>query len=103
LHFHIHLGNRFGYRPFIRGLTAAIAMAVTGASRWQGGLGGTRGSKARFFDYRPFTRVVLGRRAFLNLWDYLEINQLEGLGVSRVMARWQVRDFKVRPWVYSTA
>src|SRR5438477_6926726 len=35
LHFHIKLSNRFTYRPFIRALTAAIAMAVTGASRWQ--------------------------------------------------------------------
>jgi REP element-mobilizing transposase RayT len=80
LHFHIRLSNRFGYHPFIRAVTAAIVMAVTGASRWR------KGPK-KFWDHRPFTRVVFGQRGFLAMNDYIQINQLEGLGVDRCQAR----------------
>jgi hypothetical protein len=80
LHFHVKLGNRQTYRPFIRAVTAAIAMAVTGASR-------VRPLRKRFWDYRPFTRVVQGLRAFLTLKDYIEVNQLEGIGYARKAAR----------------
>jgi REP element-mobilizing transposase RayT len=83
LHFQIKLSNRHTYRPFIRALTGAIAMGVTGASRWGGRLPG-----GRFWDYRPFTRVVRGRRGYLTLRDYLRINRLEGRGCSREEARW---------------
>jgi hypothetical protein len=83
LHFHIKLSNRFLYAPFIRALTGAIAMAVTGASRW-------KPSESKFWDYRPFTRVVKSFRAFLNLNDYIKINQYEGYGYSRRQARFFV-------------
>ena len=33
LHMHIKLGPRGGYKPFIRAVTSAIAMAVTGAGK----------------------------------------------------------------------
>lgn len=84
LHFHIKLTNRFTYRPFIRALTAAIAMAVTGASRWNPL---KKTAKDRFWDYRPFTRVVQSFRALLNLRDYIQINKLEGYGYRRDEAR----------------
>lgn len=84
LHFHIQLTTRYGYRPFIRAVTAAIAMAVTGASRWRPLKGS---AKDRFWDYRPFTRVVTGFRAFLKLRDYVEINQWEGQGYRRERAQ----------------
>jgi hypothetical protein len=116
LHFQIKLGSRFTYRPFIRAITAAIAMAVTGASRWnrlesilthKADLSTARsesGEKAlqtnRFWDYRPFTRVIQSYRALLNLKDYIEINQLEGFGVNRSTARFIVADSKTRPWKY---
>ena len=34
LHLQIQLSNRYTYKPFIRAVTSAIAMAVTGVSRW---------------------------------------------------------------------
>ena len=34
LHFQIKLSNRFLYTPFIRAVSAAIAMAVTGVNKW---------------------------------------------------------------------
>lgn len=79
LHFHIQLGREENYRPFIRAITAAIAMAVTGASRWQKSAG-------KFWDYRPFTRLVKSAAGFLRLRDYIRINHLEGLGYGRINA-----------------
>jgi REP element-mobilizing transposase RayT len=84
LHFQIKLGNRFTYVPFIRAITAAIAMAVTGISRWTKNK--TEGH-GRFWDYRPFTRVVKSYRGFINLRDYLKVNKLEGLGATRFEAK----------------
>lgn len=86
LHLQIKLSNRFTYFPFIRAITAAIAMAVTQISRWQ-----KAKTPLRFWDYRPFTRVVQSLRAFLNLRDYILINQMEGEGIPRDEARFILR------------
>src|SRR5271154_6007642 len=50
LHFQIKLSNRFTYKPFIRAITSAIAMAVTGASRWKPL---KKTWEDRFWDERP--------------------------------------------------
>jgi len=84
LHLHIKLIKRWTYKPFIRAITAAIAMAITGASRWNPL---KKEAKDKFWDYRPFTRVVQSYRAFLNLRDYVKINQYEGSGYHREHAR----------------
>ncbi|MGE3260296.1 MAG: hypothetical protein AB7K68_00810 [Bacteriovoracia bacterium] len=76
LHFHLKLAKLHGYKPFIRAVTAAIAMAVAGKSRWNK-------VKEKFWDYRPFTRLVLSKSGYLRLTDYIEINKLEGAGYSR--------------------
>ena len=83
LHLHVKLSTRHTYRAFIRAVTAAIAMAVTGASRWRPGEG-------KFWDRRPFSRVMRGLRSYLNVRDYIEVNQLEGLGYRRDEARFAV-------------
>lgn len=80
LHLHIQLGSRFGYKPFIRAITSAIAMAITGMSRWKK-LG------IRFWDLRPFTRVVVGQEAWSRLTRYIRLNQMEGMGFRRDVAR----------------
>ena len=80
LHFHIKLSNRHTYRKFIRAVTAAIMMAITGASRW-------KPLKEKFWDYRPFTRVLESFTEFLRLKDYIEINRLEGIGIRRTDAK----------------
>jgi len=84
LHFHIKLTNRYSYKPFIRAVTSAIVMAITGTSRWKLP---KKEDKIKFWDYRPFTRVIKSFRALLNLKDYLRINELEGYGCSRTEAR----------------
>lgn len=80
LHLHVHLGNRYGYKPFIRAVTSAIAMAITGMSRW-------KKFDIQFWDLRPFTRVVIGREAWSRLTKYIRLNQLEGLGYKRDVAK----------------
>ncbi|MGE0764803.1 MAG: hypothetical protein AB7N80_16135, partial [Bdellovibrionales bacterium] len=50
---------------------------------------------SRFWDYRPFSRVVRGLRAYLSLKDYDEINELEGLGAPRGEALLLVKDGSV--------
>lgn len=91
IHLQIQLFRRETYKPFIRAITSAIAMAVTGVSRWTkaGGL-----KAIKFWDSRPFTRVLKSFREKLNLKDYIEINQLEGFGYSRHEAREIIIEWK---------
>jgi hypothetical protein len=91
LHFHIQLLYRDSYRPFIRAISSAIALAVTGVSRWNRA-GDLR--KMKFWDRRPFTRILSGFRDRLALKDYIEINQLEGFGNSRGDARDIIAEWK---------
>ncbi len=84
LHFHIKINNRSAYKPFIRAITSAIAMSVMGVSRWK--TKAQLGVK-KFWDYRPFTRVIVGLKGYLNLNNYIEINKLEGKGIKREAAR----------------
>lgn len=92
LHFHMQLSNRHAYKKWIRAITGAIAIKISGVSRW---IGGKNDESERFWDYRPFTRVVRGFRAFLTMRDYVLINKLEGIGVERATAR-QVVSASVR-------
>lgn len=83
LHIHMKLASRGTYKPFIRAVTSAIAIAITGVSRW-------KKIDIKFWDHRPFTRVVQSWRAVLTMNDYMMINQLEGLGSTRIEARFIV-------------
>jgi REP element-mobilizing transposase RayT len=113
LHLHIKLSNRFSYAPFIRATTSAIAMAVSGVNRWnkmvipkklqpeensvaKKNSTGKRGSGHHFWDYRPYTRVVLGLKAYLNLRDYIRLNQLEGFGVTKTQGRFLLNRLELK-------
>lgn len=87
IHLHIKLSNRHTYKAFIRGLTSSIAMAVTGFSRWNKPPKSWKG----FWDYRPFSRILVSFKEYLNLKDYLYINRLEGYGYKRSQAQWIVK------------
>ena len=82
LHLHVKITNRTLYKAWIRGLTSAIAMMVAGLE----GLAQLKKQNQKFWDYRPFTRVVSSLKSFLNLKDYIEINKFEGLGMPRTEA-----------------
>ena len=79
LHLHVRIPNRTLYKSWIRGLTAGIAIIVTRMNKF-------KKLEKRFWDYRPFTRVVQSFKAMLNLKDYIEINKLEGGGIARIHA-----------------
>lgn len=91
LHFHIKLTTRFGYKPFIRAITSAIAMAITKKSRWNK-------IEEKFWDFRPFTRIVFGRDGFKRIQDYIKINQLQVCN-GRAMAEIMVRGDQLFGWV----
>lgn len=93
LHLQIKLFNRFTYKPFIRAVTAAIAMAITGRNRWTRTASET--PKEKFWDYRPFTRIVESFKGYLGLKDYVRINQLEGVESKRDDARFMLQIEKV--------
>jgi len=96
LHMQIKLSNRYTYAPFIRAVTSAIAMAVTGRSRWSQGeernLSRSQNHRRlKFWDYRPYTRIVRGLRAVLTLQDYIQVNKWEGEGLGRDQSRMIVK------------
>jgi len=80
LHLHIQLGSRLGYKAFIRAITGAIALAIRPTSRF-------KKCATKFWDERPFTRIVQGFNDQLRLGNYIRINALEGFGVSRAQAK----------------
>jgi REP element-mobilizing transposase RayT len=82
LHAQVKISNRHVFAGFLRAITGAIAQAVTGLTRWR-----KPKEKLKFWDRRPFTRVVKSLREVLNLRDYIRINELEGCGYSREQAR----------------
>jgi REP element-mobilizing transposase RayT len=92
LHLQLKLSSRHTYKAFIRAVTGAIAMAITGKSRWT--LKKTLHVKnlelpdqEKFWDRRPFTRIAQSYTAFKNLKNYVRMNHLEGDGFSRKDAR----------------
>ena len=97
LHFHLKLGHRYAYVKWIRAVTSAIAMKITGMNRWNGG---KNKPHERFWDHRPFTRVIFGLRGWLTIKDYILINQLEGSGIPRGKAAKLVEFIKRRRKVY---
>lgn len=63
LHLLIQLGDLDNFAPFIRSLSGTIAIKVTGANK-------LAGLKEKFWDFRPWTRVVAQKRGYSLLKDY---------------------------------
>lgn len=97
LHLHIRIQKRFGYKPFIQAFTSAVAVGITRVNHSvndseqdqhpPAGKLGAKKQRLKFFDLRPFTRVIKSMRGYLTLRDYIRINELEGEGVDRGYAR----------------
>lgn len=83
LHMQIRLSNRHSYAPFIKAISAAIAMAITGINRWTQ----KSGEKLRFWDRRPYSRVIFGFKGILSLRNFIRLNHQEGIGIPRHQAR----------------
>lgn len=83
LHLQVRLFKRHSYFRFIRSITGAIALFILKADK------NTKVVKThsdRFWDYRPFTRIITGFKDFIGLRDYIAINELEGRGHHRMNA-----------------
>lgn len=82
LHLHIKLSSEKFYAPFIRALTGTIATAISQKFRWS-----MRKGPLRFWDRRPYTSIVTTKKYFFTLRDYIQINKLEGYGLTKRQAR----------------
>jgi REP element-mobilizing transposase RayT len=78
LHLQVKFSSRELYKRFVRAISGHIAMAVTGASKTKP-ISTILGRK-NFWDHRPFSRIVRGRRGFKIVNDYIRLNQLEAEG-----------------------
>ena len=83
LHLHIQVRRRDLFRAFIRAVTSAIMMKVTGFSRWK-----PSPENFQFWDMRPFSRIISTWKEFLTLKAYVEVNQWEALGYRKDVARY---------------
>lgn len=88
LHIHMQLSSRHTYKKFICAVTAAVVMQVTKA---KAGEAKKKSKHERFWDYRPFSRILTSWTEFLRLKDYVLVNRLEGLGLPRAKAFYFVR------------
>lgn len=74
---HLHLLVRFKsramYLRFIRTVCGELAMIATGAKK------GANAAQ-KFFDARPFSRIIRGFKTFRVAYDYVRLNQLEAAG-----------------------
>lgn len=104
LHLQIKLTNRFSYPSFIRAITGAIAMSISGCSHWKNAKSGENlatkslarndqpsnkapAKREKFWDARPFTRIAKSFAEFRNLREYVRLNEVEAMGFSRREAR----------------
>ncbi len=79
LHLHVRLHNSHLYKAWIRGLSSGLAMISMGLQ----GLHHLKHKKQKFWDQRPFSRIIQSFRHFMNTKSYLEVNVLEGMGMPR--------------------
>ncbi len=86
LHLQIKLSNRYTYKKFIRAVTSAIMMAVTGINKWTA-KDTAHTLTGKFWDLRPFTRILTSFREHRYLQNYLAINRLEAQGYTKNQAR----------------
>ena len=81
LHLVIKVPSRRAFRGFLRAVTGLIARKVLGAERgsaWKG---------TKFWDARPFTRIVAWGRDYTQLRNYLFLNRVEAIGFDRLSAK----------------
>ena len=94
LHFHLKLSTRQSYCKFIKAVTSAIVMAITGVNKF-------KSLTKAFWDLRPFTRIVFGLKGRQILEKYIQANQLEGQGWNRVAAKEMIKNEYGR-WIEDT-
>jgi REP element-mobilizing transposase RayT len=82
IHLHVKLHNQNLYLAWIRGLSSGLAMISHGLE----GLKKLKELRQKFWEQRPFSRVIRSFKHFLNTKSYVEVNILEGMGMPRAQA-----------------
>lgn len=82
LHLKIEISTRKQYRKFIRAISSAIMMAVTGYNRWNKAPEGFK-----FWDYRPFSRIIASWTEVKIIDQYILKNKWQGIGKNNTTAR----------------
>ena len=76
LHLLVKASNRRAFLWFLRSFAGRLAMLLTGARK-----GDPLPKGQKFWDQRPFSRIVAGRRGYALARDYVMLNWLEAEGV----------------------
>jgi REP element-mobilizing transposase RayT len=75
LHLYVQLSSSKGYFRFIRAVSSAIGYAIAGRVK-------------KFWDRRPFSRIIRDDKEDIVVNDYIELNKIEAdTGFSRGKAR----------------
>jgi len=78
---HIHILLRTGHRKwlsnYLRSITGLIARQVLGAERG-------KGKDIKFWDARPFSRVITWGRAYKGVHKYFDKNKRQAMGLNLV-------------------
>jgi REP element-mobilizing transposase RayT len=88
LHLIVRITNRPLFKKFLRVITGLIARFILRAEKAAGKLKHDQ----KFWDARPFTRIVDWGRGYEILKSYLTLNKLEALG----FVKWEKRDHHQR-------
>jgi hypothetical protein len=81
LHMNLLIPSRAAYKKFVRAIAGLIPRAVMGCER------GRAMSLQKFWDARPFTRIISWGREFSSIKKYFALNRLEAIGFVRPHAR----------------
>ncbi|MBN1114272.1 MAG: transposase [Oligoflexia bacterium] len=86
LHLPLKLRYRDSYKKFIRGLTGTIARIALETKK---GNAGINGLVKKFWDTRPFSKIVNWGRHYVNTYFYVFENELEAAGFIKYRERKQ--------------
>ncbi|MEO5667153.1 MAG: transposase [Bdellovibrionota bacterium] len=97
LHLLVQAPSREYLNAFMRAVSGRIAMLVTGTRKGKPlHARGAEKLNVKFWDQRPFSRLVSRGRDFLNTLSYISLNLTESAGVTRNNARAIFREIRER-------
>jgi REP element-mobilizing transposase RayT len=96
LHLLVQAPSREQLSAFLRAISGRIAMLASGARKGRPLSSGGAPQAMRFWDQRPFSRLVSVGRDFTNVLRYISLNSTEVAGFSRSSARAMFREIRER-------
>ena len=108
LHLLVQAHSRYHFSDFLRAISGRIAMIVTGARKGASLVDQIKktsvtvqhpsetNASARFWDQRPFTRLVSMGKDFMGVLRYIALNSTEVAGFTRERARRMFAEIRER-------